>query len=202
MAITFAQIAPLVVQQLNAAGSYTATPSDPRFYTQGIKDAINEADAFVCGALAAILGNPWQVALTPTSSSVAHLGVVPAHIGRVVSVQVSGKGAAVWPKEEIEFDRSNNAGLTVSIPPRYWIDEDKILYHNGASSATAFYYTFTMSAADPPVLQAPDSFAEVVASKALAFLINVEGENTAAASFYDEHWKATFDRLIAAGPQQ
>lgn len=195
MPASFTRVGSLIVQQLNAAGSYTTVPSDPRFYTQGIKDAVLEADAFVCGVIISLPGNPYRGAFTPTSSAVAHLGVIPAHVGPILSVSVDGEGAMLWPKDDIEWERDNVASLTFN--KHYWVDEDKLLHHNG-TTATVTYFTFTPSGDDPPVLQAPVEFEEVIAAKALAFLINVEGENTGAAAQYDAHWKAALDRLLGA----
>lgn len=202
MAISFTQVGSLIVAGLNAAGTYTVTPTDPRWYPQQIKDAANEADAFIAGLILADPNGLWRGSFTPTSSVVAHRGVVPAHVGMVVAVTVDAEGADLWPKTEIEWERKN---ATLSVPltfrKHYFIDDDKVLSHNGTAATVSYYAPITMSAADPPVLQSPDSFAEVVASKALAFLFPAEGENVAAASFHDEHWRSSLAALLKTGSQ-
>lgn len=196
MAISFTKVGSLVVAQLNAAGTYTTTPTDPRFYTQQIKDAINDADAFVVALILGTAGHPALGSFLPTSSVVAHLGTIPAHIGPIVAVTVDGKGAQEWPKTEIEAERSNALSLT-KYDKHFWIDSGSLLYHNG-TSASVFYRTFVQSVADPPTLQSPEEYAEAVACRALAFLFSVEGENTPVAQHYNQMWR-DFEALIKAG---
>lgn len=185
MAIDFTKIASLCVAQLNAAGTYTATPSDPRFYTGQIKDAINNADAAVLTLILSDPANPFRNRFI-TSAVVNHAAAIPAHIGPVVSVVVGGKGAMLWPKSEIEFEKTNPLTLT-KIAAHYWIDQDNILFVN-AASATVYFANFTQSVADPPVLQCPDGFGDAVACRALAFLFPVEGENVSAGQHYERLW--------------
>lgn len=188
MAASFSQIASLCVAELNANSTYTTATNDPRFYTNQIRDAIANADAAVCLLILGDPDNPYRGEFSSTSSSVAHGGVIPSHISPVISVVISSKGAQLWPKSEIEFERDNSLALT-TIKPHYFIDEDKVLFHNGVSNATVHYYTFTQSVTDPPVLQCPDGLADAVACRALAFLFSVEGENTQVAEHYEAMWK-------------
>lgn len=201
MAADYTRVVSLIIQELAAGDAYGTTVSDPRFYDSGIRDAVVEADSFVVGAIIAS-NSAWKTQLTKTSSTVAHAGSIPAHIGPVVSVVLNGKGADPWPKSEIEWERTNSLSLA-SIDPHYWIDNDGVLFHNYSGNATVWYYAASYASGSPPTLVSPDAFEEVIASKALAFLINVEGENTAAAAQYDQHWQATMKFLLAneASPQ-
>lgn len=198
MAASYTRVASLIIQELAAADTYVTTSSDPRFYTQGIQDAITEAEAFIAGLILAS-DSFWRGVFTPTSSTVAHLGTIPAHVGPILTVQVDSKGADLWSKSEIEFERLNPLTLT-TLGRHYHIDGNAVLYHNGTTS-TVEYYTFTST---PGTLQVPDAFEEAIAAKALAFLINVEGENTAAAAQYDTHWRATLNYLLGSSnvPQE
>lgn len=187
--VTFGTVASLVVQGLNLASTYTPTPDDPRVYAQGVLDAINASDVAV---VETILGNAMHPRRSQffTSSPVAHEGQIPNHIGPVVSIEVNSKGATAWPKTEIEYERTNDLSLTFD--GHYWVDSEGILYHNGTGNATVFYCTIsaTASPTTASLLQSPDEYFEAVASKTLSFLFNIEGENSAAAEFYDNHWRA------------
>jgi hypothetical protein len=194
MAVQFSQVASLVVAGLNAAGTYTSIPLDPRFYSGQIQDACNASDGAVIDNICSNPMHPERARFL-ASFSIPHGTALPNHIGPPESVLILGHAAQIWSKAEIEHERDlqiRNSVLSgiVKFDPHYWLDNN-ILYHNyTGGSATVSLCTYVMSTASPPVLQSPDEYLEAVASKTLAFLFNIEGEQSAAAEFYDNHWRA------------
>lgn len=194
MAVSFSTVASRVNAALNAAATYTATPSDARYYSQQIKDAVNSADALVVNL---ICMNPTHAKRRGflTSSTVANAAQIPAHIGPIESVVLDGVSARLGDKSEIAIERTNTLTLN-SLRKKYWIDGSDLFFHNG-TTATVYYATFTKSTADPPVLQSPEEEEDAVFTAAMSLLVSPEGEDPEMAAFYLNAWQAHAQRISA-----
>lgn len=187
MAASFSTVASLVNAELNFAATYSSTPSDSRVYTQQIKDLINSTDGMVVEAICSNPTHPRRSGFL-TSSTVAHAAAIPTHVGPIEAVIVDGAPAEWWDRGEIVNDISNVLSLT-TIPKRYAIDGSNRFYHNG-TTATVHYATYTRSAADPPVLQSPDEYTELIVVGACRILATVEGEDPQAAAYWNQLWES------------
>lgn len=191
MAVTLATIASEVVAQMNLAVTYTATPTDPRAYAQMVTDAVLNADGMV---VEAILSNPsnGQRAAFIASTTVAHAGALPARIGPIDSVVIGGKGAVVWPIDEIENERTNRLSLT-SINPHFAVEGNTLFHNQGATAATVKYVAFTKSSA----CQSPDEYGAAVLCGALMLMFSVEGEADSTAGMYGQQFQAMLQAIRA-----
>lgn len=187
MTASFTTVGSLVVAALNAAGTYTAVPSDPRFYTTQIQDACNNADGLVVEAICSNRSHPRRQGFL-TSSIVANGALVPSHIGPIEGVVIDGKGSEPWPVTEIENERLNPLSL-ISYNKHYWIDGSNLFFHNG-TSATVHYAAYTRSLANPPVLQSPDEYTDVIVAGAMTMLATPEGEDAPFANHYQQQFLA------------
>lgn len=194
MAVSFATVASRVNAMLNAAATYTATPSDARFYTQQIKDAVNSADALVCNLILCNPTHPKRRGFL-TSSTVANAAQIPARIGPIESVIIDGISARLRDKSEIARERTNALSLT-TYRKGYWIDGSDLFFHNG-TTATVWYCTFTKSTADPPVLQAPEEEEDAVFEAAMVNLCNPEGEDAEMLALHKALWEGHAARISA-----
>lgn len=213
MPVSLATAASLVNQELNANTTYSASSSDPRWYTAGISDAILGADGLICGHIAANPNHPRQSAFYTTSSGVAHGATLTNLAGPVAAVEfvITGgtsagtKAGQPGDRVEIERERLNSLSLT-RIDPHFLLDGN-VIYHNdlgiangGSVSVNVTYPTFTLTSA----CQSPPEYLWPVVVGALAVLFALEGSNVQAASHYGGLWQAMLSALTSgsAMPQQ
>lgn len=185
----------LVVAELNANTTYSNASTDPRFYTNQIRDAVLNADGAVCEAILVNTSNGQRVGFI-ASITVNHGALLPEHLGSIDAVLIGGKAAVPWDASEIENERLNRLALT-SINPHYAVSES-ILYHNGATVATVQYGNYTRTL----VCQAPDEYSHLIMCGALAELFSVEGENDSTASMYAQQFQAGLAAIRGGGASQ
>lgn len=178
MAISLARIRADIYARVGAS-TVDGVLDDPERWTQAeVDSAILKADLAVIEAITQTPGHSSLSSLI-TSTTVAHGGLLPARVGPILGVVLSGKGAIQWPRNAIERERTNPQGLTL-IEPHFDIHGNR-LFHNGAAAATVDYVPQPVLGAGPV---SPDQYAAAVTAGALAELYVKEGQHTAAAGHY------------------
>lgn len=151
--------------------SYTATPdAGSRAYAQQIIDLAIDIDAEL---IMLGLSNPlWAHRVEfQASTTVAHGGNIPSHIGAIDAILIGGEPASPVPLDQITSERQLvTQGITVD--PHYNLD-GTVLSHNGASAATVKSCTFTRSTS---VLQIPDVYEPAILRGLLSLASSPEGE--------------------------
>jgi hypothetical protein len=196
MAVPLSTVAIDVVLELNVGSGYSATVTDPRYNTSQIVDAVLSSDGAVVQAL--IESGDKEAASTfySTISGIVNGGTITGDSIAIVSIQfVLSGGSAIaplvrpgilWDLAEIIEEIQNP--LSLNFDPHFYL-EGRILYHNGAALAVTETATisvnvlvigFTRSSAP----QAPEQYTWLVYVGAMALLVNLEGEDTPAASYW------------------
>jgi hypothetical protein len=176
-------------------------------------DAIASADGDVCTLICQTPGHGHRKDFFRTDSGIVHMSQLASRIGPVESVvfvltggtRNSSRPAQEFDKIEIDYEIVNAEGL-IQIDPHYWI-EGHTIYHNGAAlaainggsvSVNVTYCKYTRSAAQPPVLQAPDEMTNAVVCRSVCLVLAKEGHHNEAAAFYLQMWQ-TYERMITGG---
>jgi hypothetical protein len=212
MSVSVATVEKLVVAQVNAAVTYSATPTDPRFYTTQIADAALAADAKVVAARIKNINDPRRYLYYTTQSGIAHGGTLTAFAGEIDSITfviTGGTMAGTYVATEadprkLELEILNYTSATL-IAPHYYVEGVK-LYHNGATvaansgggsvSVVATGPTFTLTSA----CQAPDEDLFIVTAGTLGMLFSIEGENDGTANLYLQEFNMMLQGLESGQP--
>lgn len=196
MAVSLSVVATDVTLELNAGSGYSSTVTDPRFTTQQVVDAVLSADGAVAQAL--MESGDKEVASTfySTVSGIANGGTIAGDSIAIISIQfVLSGGSAVaplvrpailWDMAEIIEEIQNP--LSLNFDPHFYL-EGRILYHNGAALAASETATVSVNASvigftRTSAPQSPDQYTWLVYVGAMALLVNVEGSDTPAASYW------------------
>lgn len=178
------RIGQIVIQQLGAADTYTATPTDPRY--SDINDVILDYDYNVA---ALICGNPNHplAAEFATTQNVPYGGVVASKLGPPMGITIAGRAAEAAGKSKIDSDRANYLNLDPSLfKPLYAWQNNSILYHNatvplfGTANAVVTVPNVTRGS----VCVAPAIYEMPIAAGVLGFLFPFMGADTGAANLY------------------
>jgi hypothetical protein len=178
MPILLATIRSDIYARLNASTVYGTLDDAERWTAGEVDSAILKADLAVIEAITQTPGHSSLSSLVQ-STTVAHGALLPARVGPIVGVALSGKGAIKWPRNAIERERTNPQTLTL-IEPHYGLQGNR-LFHNNASAATVDYVPAPTLGAGP---QSPDQYAQAITAGALAELFAKEGDKVGAASHY------------------
>lgn len=190
VSITVCRSQIIAVLDSNTSGTRVyGTNNDPLVTTTEIDNAILNADAYVSQAIYETPGHPLLSSFR-TTASVAHLGLLPARVGSILSLTVNGKIPTRYPAREIEYERANVQSLTLTTVESLYDIEGERLAHNGASGATVDYvppFSVTSSC------QSPDAYQPAVIAGALAEIRQKQGAFVQAA----EYWAQRFQFFIS-----
>ena len=164
---------------LNASSAYALTSDDPRHPDAEITKAVLNADAEVCRAICETYGHEDRRQFI-TQTAVANGAEIPVHVGPIDSVLVDAKPATTAPLEKIRRwnDYAALFGGSAMLEPTYAFDGNRI--HITGTTATLGLAQFTQTSA----CQAPEIYFAIVIALALAELFAKEGDDLAAAQFY------------------
>lgn len=198
--------ASLVVAGLNAATSFTATPSDPRYYTSQVSNTLLNLDSEIIKALTADPLHPRAKDFLTTQSAVVSGSQLTSRVGAIHAVIFNLTGGS-WPyqtaevgrlatPEEVRLDNLNPNGLTMMEPK--WAILGDVIVHNKAGleqivgrtiRVDAIYPAYTRTAA----LQSPEEFSGALVRGALETLHPVEATNIGGG----QHFGAGFTRDLS-----
>jgi hypothetical protein len=156
---------------LNVADSYTATPdAGSRLYATQLTDTALDIDGEI---IKAGLGNPtWAHRIDfQQSTTVAHAGNIPAHIGAIDAILIGGEPAAPAPLDQITSERQL-VSQSITVTPHFNLD-GTVLSHNGTSSAVVKSCIYTRTSA----LQCHEVYEPAIIRGVLAQLASPEGED-------------------------
>jgi hypothetical protein len=154
------------------ADTYTATPDGgSRAYEQQIVDIAIDVDAEL---IMIGLNNPlWAHRIDfQASTTVAHGGNIPAHIGAIDAILVGGEPASPAPLDQITSERQL-VSQSITVDPHYNLN-GTVLAHNGASAATVKYCNFTRSTT---LLQINEAYEAAVFRGLMSLASSPEGES-------------------------
>lgn len=199
MPASLSDIASLLVAELNAATTFTATPTDPRFYTSQISKTILALDAALAATIGSNRAHSRLKDYLTTSSSLTSGSQLVSRVGSVLTVQAV-LTAGAWPfqttepaklktYEEIQRENVNPSALTW-MAPAYALDGD-VIYTNKAGLERVAGRTVRFDAiypqyTDTGAVQAAVEFTAMLYRGALEMLSPVEGTNVGMGQHYGQ----------------
>jgi hypothetical protein len=193
MAIDLTSTGKEAADLLNALDASANTYNDDDWNPQGkIEETALDVDGVIAALICETEGHGRRESFKSTSS-VAHGAMVPSHLGDI-SVAIGGKAAERKKSVQwIERRRTNAASFTL-IKPAYVLDENNVLWHTGAGSASVTYFNYARGAA----LQSPDEYRPAIVAGIVSIRLGKDGEKTGAASYYNGLFQS-YLQMIAAG---
>lgn len=211
MPVVLADVAKLVIQQMNLNNAYSSSTNERRMYSTGVADEILAVDRQIVEAICNNRFHPRRKDfLTGLASAVAHGAQLASRLGEIESVDfvITGgiwsgtRRATLASIEQIEWERLNPRTKTL-LEPHYFLDGDT-LYHNeagfeqvgGVSVSVNVSYCVLPSES---VCNAPSEFKAAEVDGALARLFNVEGEAPESGQLYGQFYEAELARIAVTG---
>jgi len=190
MAYTFADCLNICRSTLNAStgSAYTTNDDTDRHPDSEITDALRAADALIYSTVGNTVNHPRRAGLY-VATSVAHAGLIPAHLGELGAVLINGTGADLLDVGEITAIRTNTLGLSTPSTRFYYNIAVNRLFYSGGSATIDIVLPFNDTGG---ILQSPQDYVYGVIALALSILFAKEGSETPTA----QHFKSLGDVVL------